>query len=83
MLLILKSFFLITMFELKFNKGWFWLENKLTENQWKIAETIYTPLQIGHFFSCSDHILQLLDFFHTKIAEICLLTGKKNHPCLL
>jgi hypothetical protein len=26
----------------QFIQGWTWLENKLTENQWKIAETIYT-----------------------------------------
>jgi hypothetical protein len=26
------------------------LENKITENQWKIAETIYTPFQNGHFW---------------------------------
>jgi hypothetical protein len=27
------------------NQGWLWLENKITENQWIIAETIYTPFQ--------------------------------------
>jgi hypothetical protein len=25
-------------------QGWFLLENKITENQWKIAKTIYIPL---------------------------------------
>ena len=24
-------------------QGWLWLENKITENQWKIAKIIYTP----------------------------------------
>ena len=35
-------------------QGWFWLENKITENQWKIAETIYTPFSNGIFLTCSD-----------------------------
>jgi hypothetical protein len=30
-------------------QGCFTLENKTTENQWKIAETIYTPVQMVYF----------------------------------
>jgi hypothetical protein len=30
-------------------QGWSWLENKITEINEKIAETIYTPFQSGHF----------------------------------
>jgi Ni,Fe-hydrogenase I large subunit len=30
-------------------KECFTIENKTTENQWKIAETIYTPLQMVYF----------------------------------
>ena len=34
------------------NQGCFWLENKITENQWKIAETIYNNFKwlIFYFF---------------------------------
>ena len=28
----------------------FWLENKITENQWKITETIYIHFKIVHFW---------------------------------
>jgi hypothetical protein len=31
------------------NKGLFWLANKITEIQWKIAETIYTPFKMVVF----------------------------------
>ena len=43
--------------------GRFWLENKITENQWKIAETIYTPFQVVHFWpvlTVSSNFLQFL-----------------------
>jgi hypothetical protein len=30
-------------------QGGFWLENKIAENQCKIAETIYIPFQNSHF----------------------------------
>ena len=35
---------------MEYIQGWFYLENKITENQWKIAETIYTPFNIVHFW---------------------------------
>ena len=31
-------------------QGWSWLENKITEINENIAETIYTPFQNGHFW---------------------------------
>ena len=51
---------------------WFWLENKITENQWKIAETIYIPsFQNGPFLTCSDCVQQLSAIsFQRKIDEI-------------
>jgi hypothetical protein len=51
--------------------GWFWLENKITENQWKITETIYTHFQKVLFFNSSDHVIQLSEYvYQMKIAEI-------------
>jgi hypothetical protein len=40
----------------------FWLGNKITENQWKIAETIYTPFAKG----------QLLDFFSRGLLKLVI-----------
>lgn len=44
-------------------QGWFWLGNKITENLWKIAETIYSP--------CSVYVLQLLEnkYFRGKLLK--------------
>jgi hypothetical protein len=43
---------------------------KITEKQWKIAETIYI-LSKWSFLICSDRIQQLSEFnFQRKIAEI-------------
>ena len=30
-------------------QGWFWLENKIAEIQWKVVEMIYNPFQDGHY----------------------------------
>ena len=40
--------------------SWFWIENKITENQWKIAENICTHILKGPFETWSDNVLQLL-----------------------
>ena len=32
------------------SQGWSWLENKITESNEKIAETIYTPFHNGHVY---------------------------------
>jgi len=50
---IIKSadFFIVCLYQ-----GWFWIENKIIENQWKISETIYILFQNGHFWN----------FFFTK-----------------
>jgi hypothetical protein len=42
-------------------QGLFWLENNQTENQSKIAETIYTPLSNRSILTCSSCVLQLLE----------------------
>jgi hypothetical protein len=51
----------------------FWLENNITENQWEIAEIIYTPFQNGSFLTCTEFesVHQFLENkFQKKIAEI-------------
>ena len=30
-------------------QGWIWIENKITENQWKTTENIYPLFQMVHF----------------------------------
>ena len=47
-------------------QGWFLLENRRFENQWKIAKTIYTTFQSGHFLP----VLTVSSNFQRKIAEI-------------
>jgi hypothetical protein len=32
------------------NQEWYWIENKITENQWKIAENICTPFKKVNFW---------------------------------
>ena len=49
---------------------WFLLENKITENQWKIAETIYTPFQNDHYLLFWLYPETFRIFFQRKIAEI-------------
>ena len=46
----LKGFTFITpLFALYNTQEWFWLENKRTDNQWKIAENIYISFKNCHF----------------------------------
>jgi hypothetical protein len=51
---------------------WFWLENKITENQWKIAEPIYTPLQSQEILNRPVCVLDILNRVWTllKILNI-------------
>jgi hypothetical protein len=48
----------------------FWLENKITENQRKIAETIYTPFSTSLYLTCSDCSATFREKIQRKIAEI-------------
>jgi hypothetical protein len=50
----------------------FWQENKITENQWQIAETIYTPFWLVLTMSCNIQNI----FFQRKITE-------NNYPCIM
>jgi hypothetical protein len=43
-------------------QGWFCLENKITENQWTIDETIYIPFQMVCFFTCSESLANFGNF---------------------
>ena len=41
-------------------QGWIYLENKISKNQWKISETIYTHFQKVPIYTFIDHVLQIL-----------------------
>jgi hypothetical protein len=58
-------------FPSKSYQGWFWIENIITENQWKIAETIYTPFQMVYFWPVLTVFSKFRQFlFRRKLAEI-------------
>jgi hypothetical protein len=50
---------------------WFWQDNKINENQWKIAETIYTFFKVSIFYLFWPCPATLEIYFSEyKIAEI-------------
>jgi hypothetical protein len=62
----------------------FWLENKITEKQFKIAETIYIPFQMVHFSPYSYCVQQFSAIsLQRKITEISYIAGKNNLRLLI
>jgi hypothetical protein len=63
-----------------FVQGWFWEENKTIENQWKNSWNHLHPLSNSPFLTCSDHVLQHLEFIFLEKNSWNQLNNWKNHP---
>ena len=65
-------------------QGLFWLENKITENQWKIVKNIYTLFQMVHFWPVPTVSSNFRQFFPKENSWNQLNNWQKSslHLCV-